>query len=109
VRLGRLTEAAEISRQGRDIWEKRNDGYVLYNAACFRAVLASALRAADKSSAAVKQADDEADGAMALLTKAVAARGASAANIKEDDDFKALRGRADFKELVTDLEPSRRE
>src|SRR5262249_52479315 len=104
MRLGRLTEAAEISRQGRDIWEKQTDGRVLYEAACLRAVLASALRAADKSSAGVKQADAEADCAMVLLTKAVAARSAGFAELKEDADFDALRGREDFKKLLADLE-----
>src|SRR5262249_8249753 len=91
-------------RQDRDTWEKQTDGYVLYNAACFRAVLASALIAADESSAGIKQAEAEADRAMALLTKAVAAGNVSAAGIKEDDDFNALHGRDDFKKLVADLE-----
>jgi serine/threonine protein kinase/tetratricopeptide (TPR) repeat protein len=104
VRLGRFTEAAEISRQGRDIWEKQSDGWVLYHAACFRAVSAGPLRAADKSSAGVKQADAEADCAMALLTKAVAAGGVQVWELKEDEDFNALRGRDDFKKLLADLE-----
>jgi hypothetical protein len=74
-----------------------------YAVACCRAVTAAVLRAGDKPAEAT-QADAEADQAMAWLTKAVAAGYKSADKIKEDADLAALRDRADFRQLVSQLE-----
>jgi serine/threonine protein kinase/tetratricopeptide (TPR) repeat protein len=103
---GKYTEAVKLLRQVAERWEnsKRTDADSLYNAACFRAELAAALRGADKSSAAAKEADTEADRAMAWLAKAVAAGFTDFTHIKTDEDLKALHGREDYKKLVAELE-----
>jgi len=79
---------------------KQTDAQSLYSAACFRAVTAAVILAADKSERAAKKADAEADRAMVWLTQAIAAGYHDAAQIREDDDLDALRDRADFKKLV---------
>jgi serine/threonine protein kinase len=93
-------------RQTADMWEalKRADSDSLYNAARMRAVTAAVLRAADESPEGGKQADAEADRAMAALKQAVAAGYKNAAHLKQDTDFDALRHRADFAKLVATLE-----
>src|SRR5262249_20608110 len=55
--------------QPAEMWEtlKRADADSLYNAACMRAVTAAVLRAADMSPEGGKQADAEADRAVAWL------------------------------------------
>ena len=53
----------------------RTDAVSLYNAACFRAISAAVIRATDKSPAGARQADEEADRAMAWLEKAVGREG----------------------------------
>jgi tetratricopeptide (TPR) repeat protein len=85
------------------LWEKlqRTDADSLYNAACFRAVTAAVLRAADTPSA--NEADAEAERAMAWLTKAVAAGYKNVASLTKDTDLDALRDRADFKALVAEI------
>jgi tetratricopeptide (TPR) repeat protein len=93
-------------RQTAEMWEnlKRVDAISLYNAACMRAVTAAVLRAADRFPTGDKQADAEADRAMAWLKQAVAAGYKDAAHIKQDKDLDALRDRADFTKLVTMVE-----
>src|SRR5262249_58692819 len=90
---------------------RRTDADSLYNAARMRAVTAAVLVAADKSPAGGKQADAEADRAMAWLNQAVAAGYKNAAHLAEDKDLDALRNRADFADLVAllqDRPPERR-
>jgi hypothetical protein len=83
------------------------DSRYKYNAACFRAVTAAALRAADESPAGAKQAEAEADRAMAWLERAVAAGYHDAAALAADHELDALRHRADFKELLARLSAAR--
>jgi serine/threonine protein kinase len=106
VAVHRGAEAAAIARQVAATWEKANhpDASSLYSAACYRAVAAGTLRAADKSPATAKEADVEADRAMAWLKQAVSAGYKDAAHMKEDHDLDALRGRDDFKRLVAGLD-----
>jgi hypothetical protein len=82
------------------MWDKlnRTDADSLYNAACMRAVTATVVRATDP-----KQADAEADKAMAWLKKAVAAGYKDAAHMQKDKDLDALREREDFKKLLAEL------
>ena len=105
VRLGRGAEAAADCRRAAEAWDKRggSDAGSLYHAACFRAVTAAALRAADTSPAEANQAEAEADRALAWLERAVAAGFGNAANMAEDHDLDALRHRADFKALLARL------
>jgi serine/threonine protein kinase/tetratricopeptide (TPR) repeat protein len=90
-------------RQTATMWEtlKRSDTSSLYYAACMRAVTAAVLRAAGK------QADAEADRAMAWLKQAIAAGYKNAARLKRDRNLDALRNREDFTKLVTVLEGRR--
>ena len=101
------TKDAAGCRQTAAMWEKlkRTDLDSLYKAACFRAVTAAVLRAADKSASTAHQADAEADRAMAWLKQAVAAGYKDAAHLKQDNDLDSLRAREDFKKLVAALEP----
>jgi tetratricopeptide (TPR) repeat protein len=105
VQLGRGAEAAADCRRAAETWEKlgAHDADSLYNAACFRAVTAAALHAADKSPAGVRQAEAEADQAMAWLERAVAAGYCDAETMAADHDLDALRDRADFKGLLARL------
>jgi hypothetical protein len=93
-------------RQTAEMWEqlKRTDAGSLYNAACYRAVTAAVIRAGDNSEAAAKSAAAEANRAMAWLAQAVAAGYKDVANMKKDKDLDALRGREDFKKLITAAE-----
>ena len=59
--------------------------------------------AADESPSGAKQAEGEADRAMAWLERAVAAGFTKAPLLAEDHDLDALRQRADFKELLARL------
>src|SRR5262249_23753949 len=90
--LSRYAEAVKASRQAAQAWEKlnRNDENHLYNAACIRAVLATALRKADNSPSAAKLADAEADRAMSWLKRAVAAGFKNSAHMKKDTDLDGL-------------------
>jgi tetratricopeptide (TPR) repeat protein len=100
------TKDAAGCRQTAAMWEKlnRTDLDSLYKTACFRAVTAAVLRAADKSTSAAHQADAEADRGMAWLKQAVAAGYKDAAHMKQDKDLDSLHARADFKKLVAELE-----
>jgi serine/threonine protein kinase/tetratricopeptide (TPR) repeat protein len=107
--LGRGAEAAADCLSAAEAWEKlvTSDGNSMYNAACFRAVSAAALRAADQSPSARRQADAESDRALAWLERAIAAGFRDAAAMAEDHDLDALRHRADFKELLARLRTAR--
>jgi tetratricopeptide (TPR) repeat protein len=100
------TKDAAGCRQTAAMWEKlkRTDLDSLYKTACFRAVSAAVLRAADKSASAAHQADAEADRGMAWLKQAVAAGYKDAAHMKQDKDLDSLRAREDFKKLIAELE-----
>jgi serine/threonine protein kinase len=97
------TRDAAGCRQTAEMWEnlKRTDADSLYRAACVRAVTAAVVRAADTFGDGGREADAEADQAMAWLKQAVAAGYSNAAHLKQDRDLDALRGRADFLKLVT--------
>jgi tetratricopeptide (TPR) repeat protein len=105
VRLGRGAEAAADCRRASETWEKSgvSDAVGQYNAACFRAVTATALRAADPSPAGARPAEADADRALAWLERAVAAGYRDAAHMAQDRDLDALRHRADFKGLLARL------
>jgi hypothetical protein len=106
VKLGRAAEAAADCRETTEAFEKlnRTDAGSLYNAACFRALLAAGLRGGAPSADSTKQANEEADRAMTWLKKAVAAGFHDAANMSKDQDLDALRDRDDFKKLLSDLQ-----
>jgi tetratricopeptide (TPR) repeat protein len=91
-----------------EMWEKlkRTDAASLYNAACKRAVTAAVIQADPRTPAAdaTRLAGEEADRAMAWIEKAVAAGYKNAAHLARDRDLDALRERADFRELVAELE-----
>jgi tetratricopeptide (TPR) repeat protein len=84
-------------RQTAEMWEKLNraDATSLYTATRMRAVTAA--------TAGGKQADAEAEQAMAWLRKAVAAGYKDAAHMEKDKDLDALRNREDFKKLLAEL------
>ena len=86
------------------MWEKlnRTDADSLYNAACWRAV-AAAVQAKTPGTDTARLAKDDADRAMAWLTKAVAAGYKDAAHMKKDTDLDALREREDFKKLLAEV------
>jgi hypothetical protein len=88
-----------------ELLEKRNptDAGSLYNAACCRAVTAS-MQAKAKDPDAARLAKEDADKAMAWLTKAVAAGYKDAAHMRKVADLDVLRERADFKKLLAELE-----
>src|SRR5262245_61766931 len=92
--------------QTAEMWEnlKRADADSLFNAARMRAVTAAVLRKADKTPEGSKQAEAEADRAMAWLKQAVAAGYKNAAHLKQNMGLDALRDRADFTKLVTMLD-----
>jgi tetratricopeptide (TPR) repeat protein len=100
------TKDAAGCRQTAETWEKlkRTDAASLYDAACMRAVTSAVLRATDKSAAGAKQADAEADRALAWLKQAVTAGYKNAAHMKQDKDLDALRSRPDFQQLLAELE-----
>jgi serine/threonine protein kinase len=87
-------------RETAKMWEKlnRTDAASLYNAACMRAVTTTLVRTTDP-----KQADAEAERAMAWLKKAVAAGWKDASHLQNDKDLDALRDREDFKKLLAEL------
>jgi serine/threonine protein kinase len=89
-------------RRTAELWENlhRTDALSLYNAACYRAVTARVIRDTDRSSAGIKAFGEEANRAMAWLQKAVAAGFKNAALMRKDSDLDALRGRADFRDLL---------
>jgi serine/threonine-protein kinase len=102
---GRTSDSVQTYRQAAEMWEKLNpaDADGLYQAAAMRAATATVLRAADPSPADAKQADAEAEKAMAWLKKAVAAGWKNVAHMRQDQDLDALRDREDFKKLMAEL------
>jgi eukaryotic-like serine/threonine-protein kinase len=104
VAVNRGAEALPLIRQAAEKWEelKRSDPNSLYRAAVFHAIYADALRASDKSSSGIHEA--EADRAVSFLKQAVAAGFQDEAHLKTDDSLDKLRGRKDFKELMAELE-----
>jgi serine/threonine protein kinase len=104
------TRDAAGCRQTAEMWEQlqRRDAGALYNAACMRAVTAGVLRAADTSCTGAKQANAEADRAMAWLKQAIAAGYRNAAHMAKDRDLDALRDRPDFTSLMAALEGIRK-
>jgi hypothetical protein len=111
LRLRHFEKAQDAAgcRATAEMWEKlqRTDADSLYSAARYRAVTAKVLRATDPSPGAAKEADAEADRAMAWIQKAVAAGYKDVAIVKKDADLDALRDRADFRTLVSELEAGR--
>jgi serine/threonine protein kinase/tetratricopeptide (TPR) repeat protein len=114
LRLRHFEKTKDVAgcRQTSEMWEKlkRTDPNSLYDAACMRAVTAAVVRTVDTSPAGGKQADAEADRATAWLKQALAAGFKDATRVMQDKDFDALRDRADFTKLVTQLQaqPSER-
>jgi tetratricopeptide (TPR) repeat protein len=108
LRLRHFEKAKDAAgcRRTAEMWEtlKRTDADSLYNAACLRAVTAAVLREADNSPEGVRQADAEAERAMAWLKQAAAAGYKNAGHMKQDRDRDALRDRADFATLMRGLE-----
>ena len=101
---------AQECRTTAELWEKqkRADGDSLYQAAVCRAVTAAVLREAKAPDAsAIRLANDEADLAMAWLSKAVAAGYKDVAEIKSGKDLGTLRDRPDFKKLLAKLSLTR--
>jgi tetratricopeptide (TPR) repeat protein/tRNA A-37 threonylcarbamoyl transferase component Bud32 len=92
-------------RAAAEMLEKRNptDAIGRYNAACARAVMAG-LQAKAKDKGAAEIPNEDADKAMAWLTKAVSAGFKDVAHIRKDNDLDFLRDRADFQKLLADLE-----
>ncbi|MCY3018606.1 MAG: tetratricopeptide repeat protein [Planctomycetota bacterium] len=89
-----------------EMWEglKRTDAASLYDAACMRAVTAAVIRDTETSPEGAKQADAEAEKAMAWLKQAVGAGYNNAAHMAKDADLDALRQREDFEKLAAELE-----
>ncbi|MFL5245264.1 MAG: protein kinase domain-containing protein [Gemmataceae bacterium] len=95
----------EACRAATAMLEKKNpaDAGSLYNAACCRALTAAAQDQA-KGPDAARLEKEEADLAMAWLTKAVAAGFADPAQLRQDADLDTLRTREDFRKLLADVE-----
>jgi hypothetical protein len=109
ARLRKCQAAKDVAgcRRAAAMWEKAHgpsDVGGLYDAACIRAVTAATIRAADETGLAAKEADAEADRAMAWLKQAVAAGWNDVAHMKQDTDLDSLRERDDFKSVMRDLE-----
>jgi hypothetical protein len=107
LRLRHFQKARDAAgcRATAEMWEalSRTDAGSLYNAACFRAVTAAVVRAADPTPHGGQRAAAEADRAVAWLTQAVAYGYKDADHMSRDDDLGALRGRVDFQKLLADL------
>jgi tetratricopeptide (TPR) repeat protein len=107
LRLFEKAKDADGCRTTAVLWEKqgRTDEASLYQATVCRAVTAKVMRQAKPLTAdAARRALGEEDRAMAWLQKAVAAGFKDVAGLKQDKDLEALRDRADFRKLVSDLE-----
>ena len=91
-------------RKTAELWEKQSpsDYEGLYSAACYRAITAS-LQAGARNTEDVRLAKEDADKAMNWLIKAVAAGWKDSDYIKKDSALDYLRGREDFKKLISDL------
>jgi tetratricopeptide (TPR) repeat protein/tRNA A-37 threonylcarbamoyl transferase component Bud32 len=93
-------------RQTAARWEglKRTDAGSLYRSACFRSVTAAVIQATNQTPGGTKEAETQANLAVAWLQKAAAAGYKNAATLKKDQDLEVLRPRADFKKLLADME-----
>jgi serine/threonine protein kinase/tetratricopeptide (TPR) repeat protein len=104
--FAKANNAAEC-RKTAELWEKqeRVDARSVYQAAVCRAVTAAVLAKSTPADArTVSLAGDDADRAMAWLTKAVAAGYNNMLELTTSKDLDILRDRADFKMLMADLE-----
>ena len=80
----------------------------LYVSGYIRAICATVLRATDQSAESAARSNDQADQAVAWLRRAVAAGYAELDTIRDDfEDLPTVRERADFKELVVQLQSRR--
>ena len=95
-------------RAAAETWEKfgRADADGLYLAAGIWAV-AAGVQAKAPGADAARLSKDDAERAMAWMTKAVAAGFKDAAYMRKDPDLDPLRDRDDFKKLVAALEKNR--
>jgi serine/threonine protein kinase/tetratricopeptide (TPR) repeat protein len=102
---------AEQCRRTAELWEKqrRTDGLSLYEAGACRAVTAAVLREKDRTPEGEARSNEEADRAMAWLRQAVAAGFRDGDRLAWGEEFKALRERADFRELIAGLEAKPKE
>lgn len=89
------------------MWDamNRTDADSLYGAARARARLADLIRDQDSSAEGEKQSDREADRAMTLLRKAVAAGYKNTTHLAGDAGLDILRKRPDFIRLMAELPP----
>jgi hypothetical protein len=118
LRLRHFEKAKDAAgcRATAEMWEKlqRTDADSLYDAACYRAVVAAVQAktpGADGKTPgadAARLAKEDADRAMEWLHKAVKAGYKDAAHMKKDTDLDALRERADFKKLLAELEKAQK-
>jgi hypothetical protein len=96
-----------------ETWDtlNRTDASSLYIAAGMRAVTAAVIKEDRKTPAAgaIRLASEQADAAIALLTKAVAAGYMDVDRLKKDKDLDPLRMREDFKKLLVELEAKLKE
>ena len=101
LKLGDVASA----RVAAEALEKKtlSDSNWLYNAACGRAIIAAA-QMHQGGPAAARLSKEEANRAMAWLTKAIAAGFAEAVLMRDDADLDPLRDRADFRKLLADME-----
>jgi tetratricopeptide (TPR) repeat protein len=104
MRIHRVAGDAAGCRATAEIWERRGPraAVELYDAACHRAV-AAAVQAGLKGDESARLAREDADRAMAWLTKAVAAGYSNRAHMEKDTDLDFLRSRVDFQRLLAGL------
>jgi hypothetical protein len=108
LRLRHFEKAKDAAgcRTTAEMWEKlqRTDAESLYQAAVCRAVTADVLLKTPGLPDAARQAREEADLAMGWLRKAIAKGYKDVAKLKQNKDLDALSDRADFQELLAELE-----
>jgi tetratricopeptide (TPR) repeat protein len=103
--LGRYADAVRLLREATPAKEKTAGPLpVMYDVACFHGMIAKYLLAGGKGAEVARQADAEAEEAVRWLRKAIKAGYSQPQHIKTDKDLDALRGREDFKKLLTELE-----
>ncbi len=112
LKLQEVLAAPEgTDRASIEVWQRLRlqETLCLYNLGCMHAVTAAVIRASDNSADAASDATAEADRAMALLERAIAAGFVEAGymdaeEIRKDEDIEALREREDFKKLMADIQ-----
>jgi serine/threonine protein kinase/tetratricopeptide (TPR) repeat protein len=106
LRLRHFEKVADAvgCRQTAEMWENLNraDANSLYTAAVMRAVAVTVAQHAPGSDAA-RPVNEDAERATAWLRKAVAAGYGDIPHLLADPDLAALRGRADYADLLWDL------